>query len=75
MTHPRRASRDPLKGAIPVARQSRFHGISGLEALRSGRGINSAALRAASLWQGRLMRRGVSALSETPLACPKAGSD
>jgi len=29
MAHPRAASRHPLKGAIPVARQSRFHGISG----------------------------------------------
>ena len=27
--HPRRASRDPLKGAMPEARQSRFLGISG----------------------------------------------
>ena len=27
--HPRRASRDPLKGATPAARQSRFRGISG----------------------------------------------
>jgi hypothetical protein len=26
MTHLRRASRDPLKGAALVARQSRFHG-------------------------------------------------
>ena len=24
--HPRRAARDPLKGALLVARQSRFHG-------------------------------------------------
>ncbi|MGQ3000909.1 MAG: c-type cytochrome [Hydrogenophaga sp.] len=29
MTTPRRASRDPLKGATPAARQSRFRGISG----------------------------------------------
>jgi hypothetical protein len=27
--HPCAAARHPLKGAIPVARQSRFHGISG----------------------------------------------
>ena len=26
--HPRRAARDPLKGAMPEARQSRFLGIS-----------------------------------------------
>jgi hypothetical protein len=26
MTHPRGAARLPLKGAPPVARQSRFHG-------------------------------------------------
>ena len=29
MTTPRRASRDPLKGATPAARQSRFRGVSG----------------------------------------------
>ena len=27
--HPRRALRDPLKGAMPAARQSRFYGILG----------------------------------------------
>ena len=31
MAHPCRASRDPLKGAMLVARQSRFHGILGLD--------------------------------------------
>ena len=32
MKHPRAAlsARHPLKGAMPVARQSRFHGIPGL---------------------------------------------
>ena len=30
MIHPRRALRDPLKGATPVARQSRFRGVTGL---------------------------------------------
>ena len=29
MTHPRRAARDPLKGAAPEARQSRFLGATG----------------------------------------------
>jgi hypothetical protein len=29
MKHPRRASRDPLQGAMPTARQSRFRGIPG----------------------------------------------
>ena len=28
MNHPRRATRDPLKGATPAARQSRFRGVS-----------------------------------------------
>ncbi len=28
--HPRRAARDPLPGAVPAARQSRFRGTSGL---------------------------------------------
>ncbi|MBT9462720.1 MAG: iron ABC transporter permease [Hydrogenophaga sp.] len=32
MKHPRRASRDPLKGATPAARQSRFRGVSWLGA-------------------------------------------
>jgi len=30
MAHPRRASRDPLKGATLAARQSRFRGVLGL---------------------------------------------
>ena len=30
MNYPRAASRHPLKGAMPVARRSRFHGILGL---------------------------------------------
>ena len=29
MEHPRRAARDPLKGAMLAARQSRFRGILG----------------------------------------------
>ena len=29
MKHPRRASRDPLKGATLAARQSRFRGVLG----------------------------------------------
>ena len=29
MAHPRRASRDPLKGATLAARQSRFRGVLG----------------------------------------------
>jgi C4-dicarboxylate transporter DctQ subunit len=33
MNHPRRASRDPLKGAAPEARQSRFLGASGFALL------------------------------------------
>ncbi|QRR35421.1 c-type cytochrome [Hydrogenophaga sp. YM1] len=33
MSHPRRAARDPLKGATPAARPSRFRGVSGLFAL------------------------------------------
>ena len=27
MTHPRRAARDPLKGAMPAGRETRTHGI------------------------------------------------
>jgi hypothetical protein len=27
MTHPRRAARDPLKGAMPADRETRTHGI------------------------------------------------
>jgi nitrate/nitrite transport system ATP-binding protein len=37
LTHPRRASRDPLKGATLAARQSRFRGVLGSKALRSGK--------------------------------------
>ena len=37
MKHPRRALRDPLKGATLVARQSRFHGVLG-QAFRAGDG-------------------------------------
>jgi len=47
MDHPRRAARDPLKGAMRVARQSRFHRILG-GARRSGE--SSDALRVA-LWR------------------------
>ncbi len=36
MAHPCRAARDPLKGAMPVARRSRFHGISGWGGSRAG---------------------------------------
>ena len=30
MNHPRRAPRDPLEGAVPTARQSRFRGTAGV---------------------------------------------
>jgi hypothetical protein len=30
MTHPRRAARAPLKGAMPVGRETRTHGILAL---------------------------------------------
>jgi hypothetical protein len=33
MDHPRLASLDPLEGAIPAARQSRFRGIPGMKPL------------------------------------------
>jgi hypothetical protein len=33
ITHPRRAARDPLKGAMLAARQSRFRGILGWSSL------------------------------------------
>ncbi|MBA4267697.1 MAG: hypothetical protein C0453_21685 [Comamonadaceae bacterium] len=40
MAHPRRAARDPLKGAAPEARQSRFLGATGRRHLvRSAAGL------------------------------------
>jgi hypothetical protein len=36
MTHPCRASRDPLKGAMPAGRETRTHGILALLMLRVG---------------------------------------
>jgi hypothetical protein len=33
MKHPRRAARDPLKGATPVGRETRTHGILTLSCL------------------------------------------
>ena len=42
MTHPRRASRDPLKGATLADRQSRIHGVldSGISRRAAGWQIN-----------------------------------
>ena len=35
MTHPRRAPRDPLKGAMLADRETRIRGIPGLKASRA----------------------------------------
>ncbi|PKO64573.1 MAG: hypothetical protein CVU22_23760 [Betaproteobacteria bacterium HGW-Betaproteobacteria-16] len=51
--HPRRATRDPLKGAIPEARQSRFLGISGLRHFAPARGWCTSAALCATPSRGR----------------------
>ncbi len=45
MAHPRSAARDPLKGAMPVARRSRFHGIPGFGGTRSVGAVASTVVR------------------------------
>lgn len=54
MEHPRAASRQPLKGARPAARQSRFCGIFGADIERLMLSCKSLAPKAIGLGGGHL---------------------